>query len=153
MPADITNADLVHTLKPLWGGKQETAEKLREAVERVLDAAKVEGHRSGGNPAAWRGNLEHVLHKPDELTTRTHYAAMPHSQAPAFAKALKAVPGVTSKALELAVPTACRSGEVRGAVWPEFDLAKKIWTIPVIRMKGGKSTVFHFPNRRSNSLK
>ncbi|MBX5293032.1 integrase arm-type DNA-binding domain-containing protein [Rhizobium sp. NLR15a] len=138
LPADITNADLVQLLKPLWGSKQETAEKLREAVERVLDAAKVEGHRTGDNPARWKGNLEFVMHKPDELTSRTHHPAMPHSQAPDFMKALKAVPGVSSKALELAVLTACRSGEVRGAVWQEFDFAKKIWVVPAIRMKGGK---------------
>lgn len=138
LPADITNADMVQILKPLWGDKQETAEKLREAVERVLDAAKVEGHRSGDNPAAWRGNLEHALHKPNELTSRTHHAAMPHSEAPAFMVSLKKVPGVSSKALELAMLTACRSGEVRGAVWPEIDFESRIWTIPASRMKNGK---------------
>jgi integrase len=138
LPAEITNADVLQILKPLWGDRQETAEKLREAVERVLDAAKVEGHRTGDNPATWRGNLEHALHKPNELTNREHHAAMPYSQAPAFMKSLKEVPGVSSKALELAVLTACRSGEVRGAVWPEFDFESKIWTIPAIRMKSGK---------------
>jgi integrase len=138
LPADITNADMVEILKPLWGARQETAEKLREAVERVLDAAKVEGHRSGDNPAAWRGNLEHALHKPNELTTRTHHAAMPHGVMPAFMKKLAGVNGVSARALELAVLTACRSGEVRGAVWPEFDFEAKIWTIPAIRMKSGK---------------
>lgn len=137
-PADVTNSDMVQMLKPLWGDKQETAEKLREAVERVLDAAKVEGHRSGDNPAAWRGNLEHALHKPNELTSRTHHAAMPHSEASAFIVALDEVSGVSSNALELVVLTACRSGEVRGAIWPEFDFVAKIWTIPAIRMKSGK---------------
>jgi integrase len=58
--------------------------------------------------------------------------------APAFMKKLAAVSGVSARALELCILTACRSGEVRFAVWPEFDLAKKTWLIPAIRMKGGK---------------
>ncbi|MBB4348013.1 tyrosine-type recombinase/integrase [Aliirhizobium cellulosilyticum] len=134
----IRVADVVKVIKPLWGEKQETAEKLREAIERVLDAAKVEGHRSGDNPAAWKGNLEHVLHKPNELVARNHHAAMPHADVPAFMKKLAKVSGVSARALELTILTGVRSGETRGAVWPEFDLDAKVWTIPAIRMKGGK---------------
>ncbi|TBY73363.1 site-specific integrase [Rhizobium leguminosarum bv. viciae] len=137
-PAGIKTKDVISVLSPLWATKQETAEKLREAIERVLDAAKVEGHRTGENPARWKGNLEHVLHKPDVLITLSHHAAMQYSDVPTFMKELNKVSGVSSKALELAVLTACRSGEVRGAVWPEFDIEKKIWTIPAVRMKSGK---------------
>eukprot|EP00913_Durusdinium_trenchii_P021272 g19985.t1 len=134
----IRVADVVKALKPLWGVKQETAEKLREAIERVLDAAKVEGHRSGDNPAAWKGNLEHVLHKPNELASRNHHAAMPHADVPTFMKALAKVSGVSARALELTILTGVRSGETRGAVWQEVDLNAKVWTIPAVRMKGGK---------------
>lgn len=130
--------DVVKALKPLWGEKQETAEKLREAIERVLDSAKVEGHRSGENPATWKGNLEHVLHKPNSLTAAKHHAAMPHGDVPALMKALAAVQGTSARALELTILTGVRSGETRGAVWPEIDLSEKVWTIPAIRMKGGK---------------
>ncbi|KAA9386900.1 site-specific integrase [Neorhizobium galegae] len=136
--AAIRTSDVVAVLRPLWGEKQETAEKLREAIERVLDSAKVEGHRTGDNPAAWKGNLEHVLHKPNELVSRNHHAAMPHAEVPAFMKKLAAVRGVSARALELTVLTGTRSGEARGAVWPEVDLAAKVWVIPAPRMKGGK---------------
>ncbi|WP_413709368.1 tyrosine-type recombinase/integrase [Rhizobium sp. Rhizsp82] len=136
--ASIKIKEIIAVLNPLWGDKQETAEKLREAIERVLDAAKVEGHRAGDNPAAWRGNLELVMHKPNELTSTDHHAALPHSEAPAFMKALAGVAGVSARALELCILTACRSGEVRWAVWPEFDLQAKVWTIPAVRMKSGK---------------
>ncbi len=136
--ASVKTKDVINVLNPIWGSKQETAEKLREAIERVLDAAKVEGHRAGDNPAAWRGNLEHVLHKPNELITAEHHAALPHVEAPAFMKGLAQVKGVSARALELCILTACRSGEVRFAVWPEFDLEKKTWLIPAVRMKGGK---------------
>jgi len=130
--------EVLNVIKPLWGEKQETAEKLREAIERVLDAAKVEGHRAGENPAAWKGNLEHVLHKPDQLTNRGHHAAMPYTALPAFMKKLRAAKGTSARALEFTILTATRSGEVRGAVWDEIDFEAKVWTIPAVRMKAGK---------------
>lgn len=136
--ASIRVRDVVQVLEPIWGAKQETAEKLREAIERVLDSAKVEGHRSGDNPAAWRGSLEHVLHKPNDLSSRNHHAAMPHNEVAAFMKKLAEVGGVGARALEFTILTAARSGETRGAVWDEFDLAAKIWTVPAVRMKGGR---------------
>lgn len=136
--ASIRVRDVVQVLEPIWGEKQETAEKLREAIERVLDSAKVEGHRSGDNPAAWKGSLEHVLHKPNDLSSRNHHAAMPHNEVAAFMKKLSEVGGVGASALEFTILTAARSGETRGAVWDEFDFAAKVWTIPAVRMKGGK---------------
>lgn len=136
--ATIRVRDVVQVLEPIWGDKQETAEKLREAIERVLDAAKVEGHRSGDNPAAWKGTLEHVLHKPNELSNRNHHAAMPYTDVSAFMKKLEEVKGVSARALEFTILTAARSGETRGAVWDEFDFAAKVWTIPAMRMKSGK---------------
>ncbi|OHV84175.1 site-specific integrase [Rhizobium sp. LCM 4573] len=137
--ASIGVTDVVATLRPLWGEKQETAEKLREAIERVLDAAKVEGHRSGENPAAWKGNLEHVLHKPNDLASRKHHAAMPYANTPAFMTKLAKIDGVAARALELTILTAVRSGEARGAVWSEIDLTENIWTIPADRTKAGKA--------------
>lgn len=137
--ASIRVADVVAALRPLWGEKQETAEKLREAIERVLDAAKVEGHRQGDNPAAWRGNLEHLLHKPNSLATARHHAAMPHAEIAAFMKKLAGINGVGARALEFTILTAARSGEARGATWAEIDLDAKVWTIPAIRMKAGKA--------------
>jgi integrase len=49
--------------------------------------------------------------------------------------ALRAREGVSARAVEFAILTACRSGEVRGARWAEFDTAGKVWTIPAERMK------------------
>lgn len=137
--ADIDVQDVLSVLRPLWGHKQETAEKLRERLERVLDAARVEGLRSGENPARWKGNLEHVLHKPDSLTRTTHHAAMPHAAVAAFMKKLAAIDGIGARALEFTILTACRSGEARGATWDEIDLDRKVWAIPAGRMKGGKA--------------
>ncbi|MGH7118238.1 MAG: tyrosine-type recombinase/integrase, partial [Acetobacteraceae bacterium] len=43
-----------------------------------------------------------------------------------------------ARALEFAILTAARSGEVRGATWAEADLERGTWTIPASRMKGGR---------------
>jgi len=130
--------DVKKVLSPLWGVKQETAEKLRESIERVLDAARVDGHRTGDNPAAWRGNLEHVLHKPNALLAARHHASMPHDDVAAFMKSLSKIKGVGARALEFTILTAARSGETRGATWGEIDMDAAVWTIPAIRMKSGK---------------
>lgn len=137
--ADIDIDDVKTVLRPLWGSKQETAEKLRECIERVLDAAKVEKMRVGDNPAAWRGNLEHLLHKPAKVEGEGHHAAMPHDQISEFMKSLAGVQGVSARCLEFAILTAARSGEARGATWAEFDTKAKVWTVPAARMKAGKS--------------
>jgi len=42
-----------------------------------------------------------------------------------------------TRALELLAMTAARSGEIRGALWAEFDFDAKIWTVPEGRMKAG----------------
>ena len=145
--ADIGVTEVLSVLRPLWGAKQETAEKLREAIERVLDSARVEGLRKGENPAAWRGNLEHVLHKPDALTRTDHHAAMPWKDAPAFMARLRGVGTIGARALEFCILTAGRSGEVRGAVWPEFGLGAALWIVPAIRMKSGREHRVPLSNR------
>lgn len=135
----IAVPDILEVLRPIWGVRQETAEKTREAIERVLDAAKVEGHRAGDNPARWKGVLEFALHKPNALTSKKHHSAMPHADVAHFIKRLREVATVEARALELCVLTATRSGEVRGAEWSEMDLQKKLWTIPAIRTKQGRT--------------
>jgi len=59
---------VLSVLKPLWNEKPETASRLRGRVERVLDAAKAQGLRSGENPARWRGHLDQLLPKRQRLT-------------------------------------------------------------------------------------
>ena len=51
---------------------------------------------------------------------------------------LRDMDGVGARALEFAILTAARTGEVRGATWSEIDLAAKIWTVPGERMKAGR---------------
>jgi integrase len=134
---DIATTHVLGVLQPLWRSKPETASRLRGRIERVLDAAKARGLRNGENPARWRGHLEALLPKRQRLT-RGHHAAMPYRDVPAFIARLRAAESISGLALEFAVLTATRSGEVLGARWQEIDLNSKLWTIPTARMKGGR---------------
>lgn len=133
----VTTEDIVDILKPLWATKQETASRLRGRIEKVLDAAKARGWRSGENPARWRGHLDHLLPRRQKLQ-RGHQPAMPYEEVPAFVGRLRARDAVAARALEFLILTAARSGEVTGATWGEIDLGSKVWTIPGDRMKAGR---------------
>jgi integrase len=138
LPADkITTDDVLSVLKPLWNDKPETASRLRGRIERVLDAAKAQGLRSGENPARWRGHLDQLLPKRQRLT-RGHHAAMSYTDVPAFMADLQARQATAALALEFAILTTARSGEVLGARWGEFDLDRAVWTVPATRMKAGR---------------
>ncbi|CAN7263735.1 tyrosine-type recombinase/integrase [Agrobacterium tumefaciens] len=133
---DIDTDDVLGVLQPIWQNKAETASRLRGRIERVLDAATAKGFRSGVNPALWRGHLANLLPKRRKLT-RGHHKAMHHDQLPQFMRSLKDSDATSARALEFLILTACRSGEVLGAQWSEFDLISKVWTIPAERMKAG----------------
>jgi len=138
LPVDkVETADVLAVLKTIWSTKPETASRLRGRIERVLDAAKAKGFRSGENPARWRGHLDHLLPKRQKLT-RGHHAALPFEQVPRFIAELRSRDAVAGIALEFAIYTAARSGEVRNATWGEIDLAAKVWTVPADRMKAGR---------------
>lgn len=136
-PQDITTANVLEVLKPIWNTKQETAARVRNRIELVLDAAKAQGLRTGENPAAWRGNLQFLLSKRKKADKGNH-AAMPAADVPATLAALLDGNDLSNKALALTILTACRTGEVIAAQWDEFDLAKGIWTIPAERMKADR---------------
>jgi integrase len=138
LPVDkVTTDDVLSVLKPLWNEKPETGSRLRGRIERVLDAAKAQGLRSGENPARWRGHLDQLLPKRQRLT-RGHHAAMSYIELPAFVRDLHGRQATAALALELAILTAARSGEVLGARWGEFDLDRAVWTVPATRMKAGR---------------
>ncbi|MER9462675.1 integrase arm-type DNA-binding domain-containing protein [Mesorhizobium sp. M0387] len=134
----ISLAHIVQVLEPIWAEKTETATRLRGRIENVLSWATVSGFRSGENPARWKGNLDSVLPKPKMLRSVSHPSALPFDRVAAFLVALKRIEGMGSKALEFAILTAGRSGEVREAKWSEFDLQKSVWTVPADRMKAGR---------------
>lgn len=137
----VRHVEMAHVLKvlePIWREKTETASRLRGRIESVLDWAKGRGYRSGDNPAAWKGNLDAQLARPEKIAKVEHHAALKWADMGAFMEALRAAQGMGARALEFVILTAARSGEVRGAMWPEIDLEAKVWTVPGDRMKAGK---------------
>jgi integrase len=134
---EISTQDVLDVLQPLWRRTPETAERLRGRIENVLDAAKARGHRSGENPARWRGHLDQLLPKRQRLS-RGHHKALPYDALPAFMADLLDRDAIAARALEFLILTAARSGEVLGAKLDEIDLEKKVWIIPADRMKAGR---------------
>jgi integrase len=136
--ADIDTPAVLRAVEPIWLTKTETASRVRGRIENVLDWCTVRGYRSGDNPARWKGHLAEVLPARGQVARPVHHAAMPYRELPAFMAALRARQGTAARALEFAILTAARTGEVIGARWSEIDIEDKTWTVPAGRMKGGK---------------
>ncbi len=136
MPVALVDTALVvKVLQPIWQTKMETATRLRGRIESILDWATVSKYRQGDNPARWRGHLDNLLADPSRSKRTAHHPALPWQEIGAFMAALRGQEGIAAKAVELAILTACRSGEVRLATWAEFDLDAALWVIPADRMK------------------
>ncbi|MEO6743979.1 MAG: integrase arm-type DNA-binding domain-containing protein [Caldimonas sp.] len=136
---DVGKEHVMAALLPIWTGKTETAVRLRGRIELVLSYAMQAGYRPEGlNPARWKGGLDKLLPAAGRVSRVKHHPAVPVGQMGAFMTRLRAAEGMGARALEFAILTAARSGEVRGARWSEIDRAAKLWTVPADRMKAGK---------------
>jgi integrase len=136
LPVQAVDVGLVtKAIEPIWATKPETASRVRGRIERVLDWATVRGYRQGENPARWRGHLEKLLPARRKMAAVEHHAALPYAELPAFMADLRQREGVAARALEFAVLTAARTGEVLGGRWSEIDLEGRLWTVPAGRMK------------------
>jgi integrase len=129
---------VLEVLRPIWARKPETASRVRQRIEAVLDYAAAMGVRTDANPARWRGHLDHLLPKPAAVRQVRHHAALDWRLAPAFMVELAKREGWAPRALAFAILTAARSGEVRGMRWGEVDCESAVWTVPAARMKGTK---------------
>lgn len=150
---EVDRQDMLHILNqkvgtegPLWLVRTETAQRLRARIEAILDWATVSGHRTGENPARWKGNLEHLLASPSKVAKKEHHPAVAVEEAPSFWRVLShGIPSiygrrdsVAAEALRFLTLTWARSGEIRGAIWDEIDFDTRLWTIPASRMKMGR---------------
>ena len=128
----ITAADVMEALTPIWTSKAETASRVRQRMETVMDWAVAQGYRLD-NPAG--RSLLKVLPKTQRL--KEHHRALPYAQVPGAVRQVReSTAGRPTKlAFEFLVLTACRSGEVRAAGWTEVDWEPATWEIPASRMK------------------
>ncbi|MFC1395034.1 tyrosine-type recombinase/integrase [Acinetobacter junii] len=132
----ITKVDIAEALKPIWVEKNETARRIRGRIETIFDYAKAMGYFEGDNPAEWKGNLEPILGTLKQ-ESRPH-PSLPYEQVAEFIHHLRQKKGISPRALEFTILTACRSGEIFGAKWQEIDFKNKVWIIPKERMKADK---------------
>jgi integrase len=137
--AEISTADVLAVLKPIWREKAETATRLRGRIEQVIDAARALGHipADQSNPARWKGHLDKLLPARERLS-RGNHAAMAYADVPAFCASLRGEDTVSARALEFCILTAARTGEVIGARREEIDIETRLWIVPAQRMKAAK---------------
>ncbi len=136
--AAVDTAMVLKILNPLWQKVPETGSRVRGRIERVLDAAKARGLRTGENPCRWRGHLDALLPPRSKVRRVRHHPSLPYADLPGFMIKLRALEGITPRALEFVILTASRTSEVLRAEWPEFELPAKLWTVPAMRMKGAR---------------
>lgn len=137
--AAVETWHVTQVLKPIWETKPETAGRVRGRIEAILSyAAVVLKWHSYNNPAAWRGHLDVILPAQSKVRRVKHHAALPYRDLPAFMGALREQPGTAAWALQFAILTAARTGEVLGACWREFDSDQRLWVVPGERMKSGR---------------
>ncbi len=134
LPVQAIDIDLVmKVLEPIWFEKTETASRIRQRIENVLDWATVRKLRKGDNPALWRGRLDKLLPKRTKVQKTVHFAAMDYKDVPEYFQSLRAKDTLASKALAFTILTATRSGEARAATRSEIN--DNVWIIPDSRMK------------------
>lgn len=150
----IDMQQVVTVLRPLWG--RVNGQKLRSKIAQVLDYAKVYGFRTGDNPAAWQGALEHILAKPADVAPPiVRMAALPYAELPAFMGELARHDRIEARAMEFMILTACRRGDVLGQIgkaeakpalkWEHVDVGKKIWIIPAVKTAVAGDEPFQVP--------
>ncbi|MCY3593302.1 MAG: tyrosine-type recombinase/integrase [Acidobacteria bacterium] len=130
--SEISTADIMAVLQPIWGAKAVTARRVRQRIGAVMRWTIAQGYR-GDNPAG--DAVTAAL--PRNAAPAEHFRALPHSEVPAvLAKVRQSDAGPIARlSLEFLVLTAARAGEVRHARWAEIDHDGRLWTIPASRMK------------------
>ena len=123
-------------LAAIWLTKNETARRVRQRINAVMDWAVAKGFREAPLAVA-------VINRslPRGAAKVKHHAALPYADLPDFIVRLRERESMGRLALEALILTAARSGEIRGAAWGEFDLEAGLWTIPASRMKAAREHV------------
>jgi integrase len=135
---EISLPHVLQVLEPIWTSKTETASRVRQRLEYILNWSIVSGHRDTENPARWKGHLDAVLPQPGKMKKVQHQKALPYKEVGGFMRKLRQKKGVAARCLEFTILTACRSGETRLATWDEINFEEKTWTVPGSRMKAGR---------------
>jgi integrase len=135
---EITATDIARLLKPHWTKRPEASKKLRIALHRLFETARILLRDEHGiafeNPARW-DDLKAMGFAPTKQLSRGRHPSLPYAQMPAFMAALRQESGIAARMLEFVILTNLRSGAARLATWKEFDLDGALWTVPLSSLK------------------
>jgi len=150
--SDISTADVLAVLQPIWLEKPETARRVRQRIGTVMKWSIAQGWRHD-NPAE---NIANALPKHDRA--KVHRKALPYAEVAGCIDTVKASGAwaATKLALEFLVLTAARSGEVRLAHWDEVEFQGAdcaTWEIPASRMKMKRPHRVPLPKRAQEILR
>ncbi|WP_083219017.1 tyrosine-type recombinase/integrase [Bradyrhizobium icense] len=132
---EITTEHVLEALKAIWTLKPVTASRTRQRIERLMDAAKALRLRTGENPAAWRGNLKHLLPSPRKLNRKKGHRSAPYTKMPQMMTGLRYDAGNAARCTEVGILTVSRSQEIRLMEWTELDFEARTWMVPAEKMK------------------
>ena len=135
---DINQDDIVEVLLPIWTTKTETARRLQQRLFRIISFAKIKKWYDKENPASWQEHLSHVLPDPYKIQKVNHHSYMKHKDIKSFYNQLCELELFSAYALRVVILTVARTSEVLKSKFEEFDLERRIWTIPYQNMKARK---------------
>lgn len=128
--AEIEPAEVLDTIRKI---------EARDALEMASKTRIVAGQVFRYAIATGRAKTDPTRDLRGAFKTREvqHYAKLREEDLPEFLAKLDQYDGnaLTRYALKLLMLTFVRTGELRGARWPEFDFEKRVWRIPAERMK------------------
>jgi len=131
--AEITTNDIISVLEPMWHTINDTAHRVQDRMEQVMNYAIARDLYEGKNPARWAGHLEEIM--PKVIVEKKHHAMLDYTDMGDFMAMIASRDSMVVKAMLFTMLTAVRTANVIAMVWSEVDFAKKVWTIPACRMK------------------
>lgn len=131
--ADVSTADVILAIEPIWSTQNPTARKALAKIEAVLDAARARKLITGENPARFHRGLDSYFVKTGHRTK--HFAALPYHEMPDLYRRLRAAGQRSTQALCFIILCATRTHETLMATWDQIDIDRAIWTIPADNAK------------------
>ena len=130
--SQITSADVLRILAPIWTAKPETAKRISQRISAVIRWARASEFYTGDDPveAALAG-------LPRQIHDVQHHESLHFDHVPDLVRKLRVCTAKPESklALEFLILTAARTIEVLGAKWDEVDFEKRLWVVPASRMK------------------
>ncbi len=130
--SQITSADVLRILSPIWAEKPETAKRLGQRISAVIRWARASEFYTGDDPVAAA-----LAGLPRQKHDVQHHESLHYDHVPELIRKLRACSAYPESklALEFLILTAARTIEVLGAKWDEVDFEKRLWVVPANRMK------------------